>query len=124
MDLRVSEQPTRATPRFPVTWPVDVACRHCPSGEKTSLEGKLLNISNDGAFIWVPLDIQVGERVQITLDVWPDGYGKPGLSLRCWAHVVHKQPGGPGEKPFGIGVRIAGFDPPEIIAPGFLGALK
>lgn len=70
------------------------------------------DISNQGAFLWVPPIFTVGQKLRIEMDVSPNPQATLELKLECSAEVVRMEPAhANGGKP-GIGVRILEFGTP------------
>jgi hypothetical protein len=116
MDIPHNGPTKRLDPRHVVSWPVRIHYADDFSESPFLFKCIIRNISNRGAYIVGPLDVRIGEHLRMELDLLPDGPGTVGVRLRCDAEVLRKEalPGGTTDKAFAIGVRILGYEPPQI----------
>ena len=82
------------------------------------LEGKIRDISNKGAYLLLPMEFRVGQRVRLEMHVPPEAARSLGLGIQCEAEVIRVDPPAPGGQGRGVAVRILSFQTPEIFPGG------
>ncbi len=71
------------------------------------------DVSNRGAFLWMPPLFAVGQQLHLEMDVPPQSGQTLELRIECDAEVVRVQPPGPENSKAGMAVRIVRFSTPR-----------